>query len=73
MRRNELLHINDFYNQLYCGCEFSLASSNAMNKETDHREKNKEEKQNWIIKAQNGHGHSCHNLEYLSLPQSMYT
>lgn len=39
MRRNELLHINDFYNQLYCGCEFSLASSNAMNKETDHREK----------------------------------
>ena len=39
MRRNELLQINDFYNQLYGGCEFSLASSNAMNKETDHREK----------------------------------
>ena len=23
-RRNELLRINGFYNQLYCGCEFSL-------------------------------------------------
>lgn len=23
-RRNELLHENNFYNQLYCGCEFSL-------------------------------------------------
>ncbi len=32
MRRNELLHIHDFYNQLYCGCEFSLASSTAMQK-----------------------------------------
>ncbi len=39
MRRNELLHINDFYNQLYCGCEFSLASSSAMNKETNDPEK----------------------------------
>ena len=39
MRRNELLHINDFYNQLYCGCEFSLASSRAMNKETNDPEK----------------------------------
>ena len=26
-RRGELLRINQFYNQLYCGCEFSLASS----------------------------------------------
>ena len=31
-RRSELLHINEFYNQLYCGCEFSLASSTAMQK-----------------------------------------
>lgn len=23
-RRNELLKLNDFYNQLYCGCEFSM-------------------------------------------------
>ena len=23
-RRNELLHLNNFYNQLYCGCEFSM-------------------------------------------------
>ena len=23
-RRNELLKANDFYNQLYCGCEFSM-------------------------------------------------
>lgn len=30
MRRGELLRINEFYNQLYCGCEFSLASSLAM-------------------------------------------
>ena len=32
LRRSELLHINEFYNQLYCGCEFSLASSTAMQK-----------------------------------------
>lgn len=30
MRRGELLRLNSFYNQLYCGCEFSLASSTAM-------------------------------------------
>lgn len=35
MRRNELLHQNDFYNQLYCGCEFSLASSTAMRAKED--------------------------------------
>ena len=35
MRRNELLHLNDFYNQLYCGCEFSLASSTAMRAKTE--------------------------------------
>ena len=29
-RRGELLRLNSFYNQLYCGCEFSLASSHAM-------------------------------------------
>lgn len=29
-RRGELLRLNSFYNQLYCGCEFSLASSKAM-------------------------------------------
>ncbi len=29
-RRGELLRLNSFYNQLYCGCEFSLASSQAM-------------------------------------------
>ena len=28
-RRGELLRLNEFYNQLYCGCEFSLASSQA--------------------------------------------
>lgn len=27
MRRNELLHLNDFYNQQYCGCEFSLRAT----------------------------------------------
>ncbi|MCF0185009.1 MAG: epoxyqueuosine reductase QueH [Bacteroidaceae bacterium] len=26
-RRNELLRTNGFYNQLYCGCEFSLSAS----------------------------------------------
>ncbi len=28
-RRNELLKINGFYNQLYCGCEFSLEAAKA--------------------------------------------
>lgn len=28
-RRNELLRINGFYNQLYCGCEFSLRNTPA--------------------------------------------
>lgn len=36
-RRNELLHINQFYNQLYCGCEFSLATSSAMNKKQEEK------------------------------------
>lgn len=30
LRRSELLRLNEFYNQLYCGCEFSLAASEAM-------------------------------------------
>ena len=30
LRRSELLRLNEFYNQLYCGCEFSLAASKAM-------------------------------------------
>lgn len=34
-RRNELLRINQFYNQLYCGCEFSLATSTAMQKKEE--------------------------------------
>ena len=34
-RRGELLRLNEFYNQLYCGCEFSLASSTAMQKNND--------------------------------------
>lgn len=29
-RRNELIRLNNFYNQLYCGCEFSLATSPAV-------------------------------------------
>ncbi len=29
LRRSELLRLNEFYNQLYCGCEFSLAASKA--------------------------------------------
>lgn len=32
-RRNALLREYQFYNQLYCGCEFSLASSKAMQRE----------------------------------------
>ena len=32
LRRSELLRLNEFYNQLYCGCEFSLAASEAMRK-----------------------------------------
>lgn len=28
-RRNELLKLNGFYNQLYCGCEFSLEAAKA--------------------------------------------
>lgn len=37
MRRGELLRINQFYNQLYCGCEFSLASSQAMQRQATSR------------------------------------
>ncbi len=29
MRRGELLRLNDFYNQLYCGCEFSFRTGTA--------------------------------------------
>ncbi len=29
-RRNEIIREHGFYNQLYCGCEFSIASSPAM-------------------------------------------
>ena len=35
LRRGELLRLNNFYNQLYCGCEFSLASSTAMQTKTE--------------------------------------
>ena len=31
-RRNELLKENQFYNQLYCGCEYSLEAMKAMGK-----------------------------------------
>lgn len=31
-RRNQLLREYDFYNQLYCGCEFSLRSRDALTK-----------------------------------------
>ncbi len=31
-RRNEIIREHGFYNQLYCGCEFSLASSKALKK-----------------------------------------
>ena len=34
-RRNQLLREYGFYNQLYCGCEFSLASSKAMERERE--------------------------------------
>lgn len=34
-RRNQLLKEYQFYNQLYCGCEFSLASSKAMERQRD--------------------------------------
>ncbi|MCF0166379.1 MAG: epoxyqueuosine reductase QueH [Bacteroidales bacterium] len=32
-RRNALLKENGFYNQLYCGCEFSISSGNAQSAE----------------------------------------
>lgn len=32
-RRNEIIREHGFYNQLYCGCEFSLATSEAVKKE----------------------------------------
>lgn len=37
-RRNELLREYQFYNQLYCGCEFSLASSIAMQRQKEAEE-----------------------------------
>lgn len=37
-RRNELLREYQFYNQLYCGCEFSLASSIAMRRQKEAEE-----------------------------------
>ena len=33
-RRNEIIREHGFYNQLYCGCEFSIAASAAAGKET---------------------------------------
>ena len=36
MRRGELLRLYGFYNQQYCGCEFSLASSTAMQKKQEN-------------------------------------
>lgn len=33
-RRNQLLHEYDFYNQLYCGCEFSMRSACPTSEET---------------------------------------
>lgn len=38
-RRNQLLKEYHFYNQLYCGCEFSLASSKAMEREAEKEKK----------------------------------
>ena len=38
-RRNQLLKEYQFYNQLYCGCEFSLASSKAMEREAEKEKK----------------------------------
>lgn len=35
VRRGELLRANQFYNQLYCGCEFSLESSAAMRRQKE--------------------------------------
>lgn len=39
MRRGELLRLYQFYNQLYCGCEFSLASSPAIQRAKEEEEK----------------------------------
>ena len=38
-RRNQLLKEYQFYNQLYCGCEYSLASSKAMEREAEKEKK----------------------------------
>lgn len=34
-RRNQIIREMDFYNQLYCGCEYSLRTSPAMKEKTD--------------------------------------
>ena len=44
-RRNQLLKEYQFYNQLYCGCEFSLASSKAMEREAEKEKKEEMEKE----------------------------
>lgn len=44
MRRNELLRTNNFYNQSYCGCEFSLATSAALQKKGKEESKKEESK-----------------------------
>lgn len=36
-RRNELLKENGFYNQLYCGCEFSIPGSSSSRNSSDKR------------------------------------
>ncbi len=44
-RRNQLLKEYQFYNQLYCGCEFSLASSKAMEREAEKEKKEEREEE----------------------------
>lgn len=44
-RHNQLLKEYQFYNQLYCGCEFSLASSKAMEREAEKEKKEEMEKE----------------------------
>lgn len=44
-RRNQLLKEYHFYNQLYCGCEFSLASSKAMERKAEKEKEEEMEKE----------------------------
>ncbi len=41
-RRNEIIKENDFYNQTYCGCEFSLASAKARERQQQTEQHSKE-------------------------------